>query len=328
MKKIIVSIFFLSFTTWTAKGQNEMKPINTGAANFLTIAPDAQGAATGGAGVAVTGRDHTIFYNAAGALLDNTRKGGVTATFAPWMRGQESGHSLNSLAGFYKIDNKNALLASVRYYHYPKIEEITGGEITGKIHPKELAIDIGYARELFQNFAVSATFRYVYSNMGNIGEAKNASAVAFDIGALYKQAFSMMPEGSWALGLTVSNIGSKIKYLDTKEDLPAVAKLGGSVDLPFSNNHRIMLVADFGYRFLPSDIKAANVSAGLEYTLMQHLMFRGGYHYGDTDKGDNSYGTAGLGINYLGGHVDFTWLFAQNDSPLKNSFWVSLGFSF
>lgn len=317
----------LSLITWTAKAQDDFGPINTGAANFLLIAPDARNAGMGGVGVALSGSDNALFYNGATALLDDTRKGGIAYTFAPWMRGADSGFSLNSLGGYYKIDQRNALLASFRYYNYPKLELAEG---TGhrSIHPKEMAVDIGYARQLSSNLALSATFRYIHSDMGAIGGGKSAGAVAFDVGAYYKRSMVFVPGASWAAGFQIANVGSKISYLNTKESLPALSKLGGSVELPFTSIHKLVVAADLGYRFAPSDVASFNLSAGAEYTLMEHVMFRGGYHYGDKEKGDASYATTGIGARFYGAHLNFSWLFAESDSPLKNSFWISLGYFF
>ena len=62
-----------------------------------------------------------------------------------------------------------------------------------------------------------------------------------------------MEGASWSAGLQVSNLGPKIKYPKSSESLPMMAKVGGSVDLPFSQMHRLMMTADLGYRLAPSD---------------------------------------------------------------------------
>ncbi|MCC8174741.1 MAG: PorV/PorQ family protein [Odoribacter sp.] len=216
--------------------------VNTGAANFLLITPDARGAGIGGAGVARTENDNAIFYNGATVLADNNHKGGATYSFIPWMRNYKSGYSLHTIGGFYKMDSRNAFLAGFRYYNYPKFTVMQGVEKTGeKIQPRELAVDIGYAREILSNLALSATLRYIYSDMGNVGEAGASGAIAFDIGAFYKNDIVGIQEGNWGLGIHISNISSKIKYLDRKENLPAMAKLGGMVNLPFSLIHRLLI---------------------------------------------------------------------------------------
>lgn len=57
-------------------------------------------------------------------------------------------------------------------------------------------------------------------------------------------------------------------------------------------------------------------------------MLRGGYHYGDKNKGDASYATAGAGVEYAGVHLDFAWMFAGHECLARNTFWISLGYSF
>lgn len=54
----------------------------------------------------------------------------------------------------------------------------------------------------------------------------------------------------------------------------------------------------------------------------------GGYHYGDKNKGDASYATAGAGVEYAGVHLDFAWMFAGHECLARNTFWISLGYSF
>lgn len=169
--------------------------------------------------------------NGASIAADKNCRGGASYTYAPWMRDYQSGYSLHTLGGFYKIDEKNVILAGFRYYNYPKLGVLeTGGE---SIRPKELAAEVGYARELIKNLSVSATFRYIYSDMGKVGNDRGASTVAFDLGAFYTKAIARMEGASWSAGLQVSNLGPKIKYPKSSESLPMMAKVGGSVDLPF-----------------------------------------------------------------------------------------------
>ena len=158
MKKTIFCVIALGMSVATVYGQDEVTAINTGAANFLTIMPDARTAALAGAGVSLTGNENAIFLNGATIAADKNCRGGASYTYAPWMRDYQSGYSLHTLGGFYKIDEKNVILAGFRYYNYPKLGVLeTGGE---SIRPKELAAEVGYARELIKNLSVSATFRY------------------------------------------------------------------------------------------------------------------------------------------------------------------------
>ena len=227
---------------------------------------------------------------------------------------------------FYKINQRNAILLGLRYFGYPEMDGT--GEGASGIHPKEIAVEAGYAYEVIKNFSVSATFKYLFSDMGRIGNSRGASSVAFDLGVLYKCGINDWEGAGWSVGLHVSNLGPKINYLTSKDALPATVKVGGAADLPFLQMHKLTLTADLGYRLSPADVQALSVSAGAEYAWRELVMLRGGYHCGDKKKGDASYATAGAGVEYAGVRLDFAWLFAGHEYLARNTFWVSLGYSF
>ena len=143
MRRIGLGLFIIGITFAKAYGQEDYGPVNTGAANYLTISADARSAAMGGVGVAAPGGDHAVFHNGAAALSDVTRRGGVAYTYSPWMRDYESGYSLHSLGSFYKINQRNAILLGLRYFGYPEMDGT--GEGASGIHPKEIAVEAGYA---------------------------------------------------------------------------------------------------------------------------------------------------------------------------------------
>ena len=145
---------------------------------------------------------------------------------------------------------------------------------------------------------------------------------------MYKCEINDWEGAGWSVGLHVSNLGPKINYLTSKDALPATVKVGGAADLPFLQMHKLTLTADLGYRLSPADVQALSVSAGAEYAWRELVMLRGGYHCGDKKKGDASYATAGAGVEYAGVRLDFAWLFAGHEYLARDTFWVSLGYSF
>mgnify|MGYP002226839872 CR=1 FL=1 len=151
-----------------------------------------------------------------------TRRGGVAYTYSPWMRDYESGYSLHSLGSFYKINQRNAI--SVRSPLFRLSGDGWNREGASGIHPKEIAVEAGYAYEVIKNFSVSATFKYLFSDMGRIGNSRGASSVAFDLGVLYKCEINDWEGAGWSVGLHVSNLGPKINYLTSKDALPATVK--------------------------------------------------------------------------------------------------------
>ena len=55
MRRIGLGLFIIGITFAKAYGQEDYGPVNTGAANYLTIPADARSAAMGGVGVAAVG---------------------------------------------------------------------------------------------------------------------------------------------------------------------------------------------------------------------------------------------------------------------------------
>lgn len=79
--------------------------------------------------MAISRGNNAVFHNGAATLSEAMHKGGVTYTYSPWMRDYESGYSLHSLGGFYKINKRNAILLGFRYFGYPEMDGI--GEDVG-----------------------------------------------------------------------------------------------------------------------------------------------------------------------------------------------------
>lgn len=69
MKRIGLYLFIIGITFIKAYGQEDSGPVNTGAANYLTIPVDARSAAMGGAGVAISRGNNAVFHNGAATFI-------------------------------------------------------------------------------------------------------------------------------------------------------------------------------------------------------------------------------------------------------------------
>lgn len=311
----------------SAYGQGEAPTaLNTGVANFLTIATDARTAAMGGAGVAMTGGS-AVFRNGAAVLQGPEERADVAYTYVPWMRDQASGFALHTLGGSYRISRRHAVWAGMRYFGYPRVQ-LTHEGSSSELHPKEMAFEAGYAYGVTEHLSVSATVRYLYLDMGTIGQNEAATTVVADVGVMYRQALAEGSDEYWTVGASLSNLGPKVSFLSRKESLPTFVRAGGAIEWPVRPAHRLVVTAEAGYRLAPQEVRAWQASAGLEYIGGKYIRLRGGYHYGDRSKGENSYATAGAGLAYRGLRADFAWLFGKSDCPLRNTCWLSLGMSF
>lgn len=326
MKRLFIILFGAGLLTGNAVAQENgavVEPLQTGVANFLTLPSDARSAAMGGAGIALSGHAQPVFHNGATVLGAGAATAGAAYTFAPWMRDFRSGYQLHTVGGYCRLNDRHAVMGGFRYLGYPSLTDAD----QQKIKAKEWTLEAGYAFQVLEGLSVSATARYVYSALGEINGNNGASTAAFDVGVFYYRAFPGTEDnGEWSVGLQAANFGPQMSFVSGKEYLPATIKAGGAVSLPFLLLHRVTLTADVLYRTLPSDVRSMGVSAGAEYSLLDVLYLRGGYHYGDKKKADYSYETAGIGLSMYGVQLDFSWLFANKDCTFRNTWWMTVSY--
>ena len=65
---------------------------------------------------------------------------------------------------------------------------------------------------------------------------------------------------------------------------------------------------------------------GVEYTIVDIVSLRGGFHYGDAAKAVPMYASLGLGVKFAGVHLDAAFLLASK--TLGNTLMFGLGYSF
>ena len=320
-KFLYISLCIFVFSVLKVSAQQN----DSGAVSFLKITPDARSGGMGEIGVALPTNAFAFYHNAA-AVVFAREKAAIAYSYIPWMRDKVSGYDFHTGGGFFKIGEKQGIVAGFRYLTYPSIETIDeDGNSAGKAEPNEWAVDLGYSRVIVKNFALALTAHYIHSDMGM---ADAASAVAFDWGLYYHRKTSLLEGAVWTVGLQVANIGTKIKYADTKYDLPGVAKLGGSLSLPFSKSHQLLCGVDLNYQLIPSGSELFSGGVGAEYTFKQLVSVRGGYHFADEDKGGENYATVGCGLNICNITGDFSWLSADSNSALKNTYRLTVGYRF
>lgn len=325
--KTIYTFVFSCILCFSASAQPKTNN-NSEAASFLKITPDARSAGMGNVGTALE-PDAFSFYHNAAATVFSAERGAVAYSYTPWMRDIVSGSALNSFGGFYKIGSKQSVVAGFRHFSHPDVNiSDENGNILTNFAPKEWSLDLGYARMLTHELSVALTLHYIQSDMGSYNGADAGSAVAFDLGVYYCRQMAALDSATWSVGLQIANIGSKIKYMDTRYDLPGKVNLGGAVHLPFSEKHVLNAAMDLGYQILPSGSTTFEAGLGAEYVCMKYAVFRGGYHFGDKDKGNDGYGTLGCGARFSHIRGDFSYLLASSDSPLKNTFRFTVGIDF
>lgn len=295
-----------------------------GAMPLLTMETDGRTAGMAGAGVALTTGTSALFRNAAAGVM-NENSFGATVFAGPWDTGLATANVLFGGSGFYKWNSRNSILAGFRYIPGPEIETMDdNGFPTGTARSRDMAADIGYARRIGTNFALSLTGRWMMSDQG-FGDPQIHGA-AFDLGAMYNRGLDWYEGSRWTVGLRLADIGPKIKMNGgNRYSLPCRAVAGGSLTLPFSRRHVLVCAIDVNCRFVPTGVFGA--SFGAEYTFLRHGVVRGGYHAGPSSKGAGSYAAAGCGFIAGAIRCDVSYRFGgEAANPLNDTFLFSVSF--
>ncbi|GHV01537.1 hypothetical protein FACS1894159_09560 [Bacteroidia bacterium] len=280
---------------------------------FLGMETDGRRAGMAGSGSLLTDSPSAVFGNGAASLAGD-KKLGVGLFSGPW----SGGDALYGAGGFYRMGEKNALLAGFRYLPGPRIETTDGqGFPLGVVRSRDMAFDVGYGRTIGRGLALSLTARYAIEDQG-FGEP--LSAFACDLGAMYTR--PLRREGaSWAIGLRLANLSPGVQGYA----LPSRAVLGGALTLPFSADHTVACALDAGYGFAASG--QFDAAAGVEYTFLRHGVVRGGYHLGSRSRGPGSYATLGCGLIIGPLRCDVAYRLAgEKTNPHNNTVLFSLAF--
>lgn len=358
MYKIIITLLLIP-AFLRVSGQTNDNNTRFNGADFLTISPNARASAMGGIGSATEADVYSIFWNAAKNVYNESQME-VSYTYSPWMREVAKDMNLSALAFYRQIDDRQAISAGFRYFSYGEIQFTDGNGLgTGDKKPYEMSIDLAYSRLLSRNLSAAVTLRYIRSQLG-LGQVVNgieleaANAVAADISLYYNRESRLFGKtATWRAGLTLANIGSKLKYGDntTKAYLPGDFRLGIGVESFLAPQHSLSLTVEANALMIPreedgkqsdkssiggyfasfGDIQSDNlfVGIGAEYWYARMLALRAGYHYGNKNSGRPTYASVGFGIKYFNILADFSYIAAISDNnPLRNSLQFSVGIDF
>ncbi len=236
-------------------------PINvvTTAVPFLRISPDARAGGMGELSTATAPDVNSQFFNLAKYPFANT-KSAVGLTYTPWLKdlGLNDVY-LASLAGYYKLDDLQAISVGLRYFSLGNIQFTDNlGNDLQSFRPREFAFDAGYSRKLSDNLSLGVALRYIYSNLAggtaiNGVSYKAGTAVSGDLGLYYTR---LNESGSgWNFGGALTNLGSKIGYTDDntqKDFIPANLALGAVYTKTFNEVNKVSFGIDINKLLVPT----------------------------------------------------------------------------
>lgn len=372
---LLVFIVGAPTLTMSQPVQSDGKRNNTiqTAAPFLLITPDARSGAMGDVGVAISPDANSMHWNPAKlAFIDNPT--GLSASYTPWLRNLVPDVDLGYLSIYHRLDDRNTIAGALRYFSYGSIQLTDNSQKDiGVYSPNEFSIEGSFSRKFGDGFSLGTAIRYIRSSLSNGQfngqDIQPATALAADASAYFKTGTVMFGKDTeLALGLNLSNIGTKMSYSDggSKSFLPANMKLGGATTFILDGLSRFTVALDLNKLMVPtSPIRDSNgkiisgrdpdrsvpagifgsfndapggfseefseisYSLGTEYWYNKQFAIRSGYFYETPSKGDRRYFTVGAGLKYNVFNLDLAYLLAnQQTSPLAQTLRFSLVFNF
>jgi hypothetical protein len=255
----------------------------TGAA-FLKIPVGPRVCGMGEAAVAYIDDASALYYNPAG--LANVPTFDVLFAHNQWLL--DMNHEY--VAGVYGSEGLGKFGLAFDYWGSGGIQgiNIRGETIPGYVFSAaDWSLNLGYARSI-SDFSVGLGLKLIHQQQ----ESLSTSAVAFDVGAMYKT-----PLKGLQAGVSVANIGTKGKLYQESYGLPLQARIGWRYDYSI-----IGVTQDF----ILSETEKPGIAAGLECRPVQILALRVGYRTGSDVDGLSGL-RAGLGLSWQGIGVDYAY---------------------
>ncbi len=255
----------------------------TSAADFLNIGVSARSAATGGALTAISDGPTSCYYNPAGlATVENIQVAGMHSEWLQDLRYEYIGYAMPT-------GQRGGLGLSFSYLSMGEIKGYSATNTpTGDISAYDMATGLSYGYQISPALSVGLGAKWINEKLDDI----TASGIAGDIGLQYRSF-------SYAAGLSLVNLGPKIKYAASSSPLPTAVNAGFAY-YPFGSNLAIMVggvmpfYGDFAFK------------GGLEYTYNSVLSLRSGYD--SENRGDSQNGISfGAGLNILNNSLDYAY---------------------
>lgn len=240
---------------------DDLRTITT-AVPFLLITPDTRAGGMGDAGVATSPDANSLHWNMS-KLAFAEKDSELSLSYSPWLNKITNDMSLAYLSAYKKFADNQAGAVSLRYFDLGSIQFTDeGARIIKDYRPKEFALDVGYAIQLSDKISGGMAARYVFSNLtGGISanqglEARSGNSFAVDVNAYYQNDDIKLGDydGILAVGMNISNIGSKMAYTTSgqRDFIPTNLRLGPALSIFMDQYNKLTFTAEANKLLVPS----------------------------------------------------------------------------
>jgi hypothetical protein len=317
MKTAARILLLSSFACLLPVGSFAQQKLAQSGFQFLSVISDARIAALGQASTSLRMGSSSLFSNPAG-MADLGSFVDVSGSTNKWIA--DISHYTFSAAISPENGNYGVIGFTVQYVNYGEfygtvvnLASPQGYDDTGIFKLNALALGIGYAKQLTEQFSIGGQVKWVRQDLGSsvipvvVGAdttggstANKLSPLAIDLGTQFRTGIK-----SLVFGMSVRNFSTEVKYAEEGMQTPLAFTLGISMnvldlvnELPFDQTLLVSIDASH-YLDHPEQVKI-----GLEYRVLDMISLRGGYA-SSTDEGSGL--SFGVGASKYGFSIDYAY---------------------
>jgi hypothetical protein len=241
--------------------------VGTVGSQFLEIPVGSRAAAMGGAFVGMADDASAVYWNAAGIARIDPEKSEISMNHANWPADLSFDQvayvfHLRRIPGAFAVHARALTMQPmlVRTAYMPEPDPLTGETFDAGM----MTVGLTYARSFTDKFSAGVTGNYITEGLAEYSQ----NAMAFDMGTLYDVGALGM-----RIGMSISNIGSQIKFIERAARMPSIFRVGASAVLMQRADQKLVGSLEFSH---PPD-NSERINLGAEYSFRKYLFARGGY---------------------------------------------------
>jgi hypothetical protein len=322
---------------------------------FMLISPSARNSGLGETGVAIADDVSAIFWNPAGLGFQKGME--LSLNHSNWLPQFQQSDLFYEYAG-YRMDipeiggTVGAALTFLNLGEFERRDE--GNNALGTFKSYEIAFTASYGTKLDEDFGIGVGLRLIHSSLSQVATAREqgvgaATAVAGDIGILYRPSKLVLPFSDTdigdrlALGLSITNMGPSVSYIDEDQSdpLPTALRIGFAYDLVHEKYNTLTWTTDvtkllvsrsadtrkadpfyeaiFNSWDTPGNVfNTFTLGTGIEYWYSQLVGLRFGFFHEDPSQGNRRFLAFGAGVRYDIYGFDFSYIstaISDDDTP-------------
>jgi hypothetical protein len=246
--------------------------VGTVGSQYLKIAVGARAAGMGGAFVGVSDDATAVYWNAAGIARIDPDKTELSLNHANWPA-ELSFDQVSMVFHLRRIPGAFAVHARALTMQPMMVTTAYQPNGTGETFDAGMmSLGLTYARSFTDKFSAGVTGNFVNEGLAEYSQ----QAMAFDVGTLYDVGTLGM-----RIGMSISNIGSEIKFIERAARMPSIFRVGTSAVLMQRADQKLIGSLEFSH---PPD-NSERLNVGAEYSFRKYLFLRGGYGFNYDSEG-------------------------------------------